>query len=215
MNSDGTVTIPKLYVEDSRGMYSKKDIKIGQKFYCYCLDKITGIQVMACFKIIALGNPVLSIPNVVLQRVNFTGKDTNVPNYPAFICDTTDYVDDIPSGNIFSIPMDLTQSARTYNMLHQPKPYTEIIRLNDVVSEDRVNSVTGGIVHVHYAQLTYSPLPDRTVQLSVNGVIQDIEDFEIDTEHGRIYFDTCVDEFSFEDLISSADVVNVSYYAIY
>ena len=209
VQADGTVTVYLMSVNDLRGKYFKGDVEVGQKVYTFCLDStnnkptslgvylITGITKFTTSK----------IKGVTLKRLNITTTDDNKPSVPAFICSSINYIDDIPNGDVIGITNELTESARTYNLLHQPKPYIDTITVANIVTDLTVTDKT----KQHYISLQHTPTTEA-VQMEINGVsYYENDDFMVDREKSIIYFDTTDDDFTFESLKDSATTVRVFY----
>lgn len=208
-NADGTVNVGLLGVNDIRGKYTKGDIIVGCKIYAFCLNLKTNQQnSLGVFEIVSIAKYTASkLKGVVLKRLNPTTDDNNIPTIPAFACSTTDYIDDIPNGIAIGITTELTESARTYNLLHQPKSYIDVIKVADIVTDTTESDLT----KKHHIELKYKP-NSKAVQMEINGVsYYENDDFIVDRDNKIIYFDTSNDDFSFDDLKESTDVIRVFY----
>jgi hypothetical protein len=209
VNSDGTVNINLMGVRDNRGKYVKQDVVPSCKLYTFCLDKASNQPTsLGVYEIISIVRYTSSkIKTIVLKRLNINNTDDNMPSVPAFICSTTDYIDDIPSGNVIGISDELTECARTYNLLHQPKSYIDVIKVADIVTDTTESDST----KKHHIELKYKP-NSKAVQMEINGVsYYEDDDFTVDRDNKIIYFDTSKDDFSFDDLKESTDVIRVFY----
>jgi len=131
---------------------------------------------------------------------------------PVFVCDTTNYIDDIPNGTSGGFSPALTDQARTYNLLHQPKAFVDEIDVNNIITDTSVQDET----KQHYAELQHTPLTNDTVYMEINGVnyYENADDMEIDRDNKRIYFDTQKDDFSFDHLAQSATKIRVFYHYV-
>src|SRR5574344_304531 len=140
VNTDNTVNINLMAVNDPRGKYMKENVVAGCKLYTFCINK-TNQQAtsLGVYEILSIVRYTTSkIKTIVLKRLNVTTTDDNKPAIPAFICSSIEYIDDIPSGNVIGISNELTESARTYNLLHQPKPYIDTITVANITTDTTV-----------------------------------------------------------------------------
>lgn len=212
VNADNTVYVDVLGVNDPRGKYKKNDVVVGNLMYTFCADKVSQqLTSLAVYRITNIVRYTTSkIKSLTFLRLNDSSKDTNFPTLPAFICSTESGIDDIPNGLAIGISTDLTETARTYNLLHQPKAFIDTIKVADIVTDTTETDPT----KKHHIELKYTPT-SKLVQMEINGVsYYENDDFIVDRGNKILYFDTSNDDFSFDDLKESTDMIRVFYECI-
>lgn len=212
-NADKTQTYSACSFKDSinNGKYNRSSVKVGQKVYGYYKQSMK--KTFGVWEIVKKENVSGKI-NITLQCIHpDNGVHKIETSYlPVFICDTDNFIDDIPNGSVGGFSPALTDQARTYNLLHQPKSFVDEIDVNDIITDTSIEDTT----KQHYAELKHTPLVNDVVYMGINGVnyYESADDMEIDRKNKRIYFDTQKDDFSFDDLAQSATKIRVFYHYI-
>lgn len=212
-NEDGTQTYDKVNVKDNvYGQYTFTHVSVGNKIYGYG-DTDDGEKVFAIGIITKKVSGRRGKSSITVKIIEPNDKIVHYNTvYGCFICDTENYIDDIPSGFGAGFDGNITELARTYNLTHQPKYYVDIIKVSDIITDETATDKT----KKHYATLQHTPIEDDVVYMEINGVnyYEKADDMEIDRETKRIYFDTQDDDFSFDDLKNSVDTIRVFYHYI-
>lgn len=193
--------------------YKLADIKEGYRLYGYTTSSLSGKHIFAVYKVIFAGKKGFN-SIIKLKRVNAIDEslgDNNIldASAGAFACDNVNYVDDMPGSNA-GLNATLVEQARTYNLLHMPKAYVDVINVEDIITDPSATEQN----KKHYIELKYTPLQEELVYMEINGVnyYEQADDMEIDRENRRIYFDTQDDDFTFEDLKNSVSTIRVFYH---
>lgn len=217
IDEEGVQTYTKVKVADNvyGGKYSIKDIKSNDVVYGYTTNKSTGAHIFAVFKIVSVAKQGFGWKILIKRSNAIEENDNNIldASFGAFACDCVDFIEDIPSGSGAKLKSaNLTEMARTYNLLHLPKAFVDVIKVDDIVTDMSAEDRTKR----HYFNLQHTPLEEELVYMEINGVnyYEQADDMIIDRENKRIYFDTQDDDFSFKDLQDSVSTIRVFYHFI-
>lgn len=207
---DGVITIEYATHYDPRPKTTREDVKAGQKVYAFCSQNETdSLSVYSIQSIGSYDDTMGRIGDIKLVRENDIDDDEQILD-PMLVCSTENYIDDIPSGDELGFKNSLSQSALIYNLTHRPSLKIVYVDVKDIHTDD-----TAEEGKKHYIDFQDKLTDDFIVQMQINGVTYlENDDFQVDRENKKIYFDTdSANNFSFDDLMEAATDIRLIYMA--